>query len=77
MIDYEETRIYFTPGMRVKCVKLADSPEMYVLRKKELTIKDGDNKQKTLQGIVCRYLDKQGIFREEIFSTKDITKIEE
>ena len=44
MVDYEETRVYFTPGMRVKCVKLQDAPEMYVLRKKELTLKDGDNK---------------------------------
>ena len=76
MMEYED-RVYFTPGMRVKTTKLKDAPEMYVLRKKELTLKDGDNKQKTLQGIVCRYLDKQGIFREELFSTKDISKIED
>lgn len=75
MIDYEE-RVFFTPGDIVKNNKLKDAPEMYVLRKKELTMKDGDNKQKTLQGIVCRYLDKQGVFREEIFSTKDLSKIE-
>ena len=77
MIDYEDQKVYFTPGMRVFCRQLKDAPEMYVLRKKELTLKDGDNKQKTLQGIVCRYLDKQGIFREEIFSTKDIQRLDD
>ena len=77
MIDYDDNRVYFVPGMKCICTKLKDAPEMYVLRKKELTLKDGDNKQKTLQGIVCRYLDKQGIFREEIFSTKDLSKIED
>ena len=73
-MEYED-RVFFTPGDIVKNNKLKDAPEMYVLRKKELTMKDGDNKQKTLQGIVCRYLDKQGVFREEIFSTKDIEKV--
>lgn len=72
-----EDKCYFVPGDKVRNNKLKDAPEMYVLRKKELTMKDGDNKQKTLQGIVCRYLDKQGIFREELFSTKDISKIED
>ena len=74
MIDFNE-KVFFTPGDKCICTKLPESPEMYVIRKKELTIKDGDTKQKTLQGIVCRYLDKQGIFREEVFSTKDIKKI--
>lgn len=74
-MDYE-SRTYFTPGDLVKCVKFKDAPDMYVIRKKELTIKDsGDPKQKTLQGIVCRYLDKQGIFREELFNTKDLVKL--
>ena len=70
-----EDKCYFVPGDLVRSNKLKDAPDMYVIRKKELTIKDGDSKTKTLQGIVCRYLDKQGIFREEVFSTKDIHKI--
>lgn len=70
-----EEKCYFVPGDLVRSNKLKDAPDMYVIRKKELTIKDGDSKTKTLQGIVCRYLDKQGIFREETFSTKDIHKI--
>lgn len=73
-MEYDQ-KIFFTPGDRVVCEKLKDAPEMYVIRKKEITIHDGDSKQKTLQGIVCRYLDKQGIFREEVFSTKDIQKL--
>ena len=77
-MEYEElNRQYYTPGMQVRCNKLDDSPVMYVVRKKELTIKDGSNSAKTLQGIVCRYLDKQGIFREEIFSTKDIQRLDD
>lgn len=36
----EQERIYFTPGDVVKCNKLTNSPEMYVLHKKELTFKD-------------------------------------
>lgn len=74
-MEFENKR-FFTAGMKVVCTKLTDSPEMYVLRKKELTIKDGNDSTKTLQGIVCRYLDKQGIFREELFNTKDLSIIE-
>lgn len=70
-----ETKTFYSPGDKVRCTKLIDSPEMYVVRKKELTIKDGMGSTKTLQGMVCRYLDKQGIFREELFSTKDLELI--
>lgn len=45
MID---EKIYFTPGMRVKCKAVTNSPEMYVLRKKELTFKDAEDKNKVL-----------------------------
>ena len=44
MFEYEDSKVYFTPGMHVICKQLKDAPEMYVLRKKELTLKDGDNK---------------------------------
>lgn len=71
----EDSKLYFTPGMLCKCSKLADAPEMYVLKKKEFTIKTGDNKTSVLQGIVCRYLDKNRIFHDEIFSTKDLIQI--
>jgi hypothetical protein len=54
----EFNKCYFVPGDLVVSNKLKDAPEMYVIRKKEITIHEGNNKQKTLQGIICRYLDK-------------------
>lgn len=65
-----EEKIYFTPGMRVKCKHLENAPEMYVIKKKQLVIKDEE--VKTLQGIVCRWFDKNQVLREEVFSTKDL-----
>ena len=38
-----EDKCYFVPVYKVRNHKLKDAPEMYVLRKKELTLKDGDN----------------------------------
>lgn len=71
----EEDKIYFTPGMRVKCKQVSNSPEMYVLHKKELTFKDRENKDKILQGIVCRWFTTDGLMQEAVFNTKDIQKI--
>lgn len=70
-----DNRVFFTPGMVVKCTKLEDAPTMYVLKKKEYTMKIGESKSTTLQGIICRYLDKNGVFHDELFSTKDIIQI--
>ena len=53
-----EEKVFFSPGDKVRDRHLKDAPEMYVIRKKELTIKDGNDSTKTLQGMVCRYLDK-------------------
>lgn len=71
----EEDKIYFTPGMRVKCKQVSNSPEMYVLHKKELTFKDRENKDKILQGIVCRWFTTDGLIQEAVFNTKDILRI--
>lgn len=72
MID---EKIYFTPGMRVKCKAVTNSPEMYVLRKKELTFKDAEDKNKVLQGIVCRWFTTDGLMQEAMFNTKDLIRI--
>lgn len=72
MID---EKIYFTPGMRVKCKAVTNSPEMYVLRKKELTFKDAEDKNKVLQGIVCRWFTADGLMQEAMFNTKDLIRI--
>jgi len=39
---------FYIPGDRVVCNKLENPPIMYVVRKKELTIKDGNDSVKTL-----------------------------
>lgn len=70
-----DEKIYFTPGDIVKCVKLKNAPEMYVLKKKELTFKDREDKDKILQGIVCRWFTDGGLLQEAVFNTKDIIKI--
>lgn len=69
-----EEKVYFTPGMRVKCKHLENAPEMYVIRKKELIVKKSDD-IKSLQGIVCRWFDKNQVLREDIFSTKDLIQL--
>lgn len=72
MID---DKVYFTPGMKVRCKAVSNSPEMYVLRKKELTFKDVEDKNKVLQGIVCRWFTTDGTVQEALFCTKDLEKI--
>lgn len=68
-----EEKIYFAPGDIVRC-KLGNSPEMYVLKKKELTFKDREDKDKILQGIICRWFTDNGLLQEALFNTKDIYK---
>lgn len=72
----ENEKIYFTPGDTVRCKQLPDAPLMYVLRKKELTFKDVENKSKILQGMICRWFTKDGLLQEGVFNTKDLIKID-
>lgn len=74
-MEQDEEKIYFTPGMRVKCKQVSNAPEMYVIRKKSLTFKDQDNKEKILQGMVCRWFTDDGLMQEAVFNTKDIIKL--
>lgn len=70
-----EEKTYFIPGDTVKCTKVSNAPEMYVIRKKSLTFKDNENKDKILQGIVCRWFTDDGLMQEAIFNTKDLIKL--
>ena len=72
---YDQEKIYFGPGDVVQCNKLDNSPTMYVLRKKELTFKDGEDKTKTLQGFVCRWFTNEGLLQEGVFNSKDLQKV--
>jgi uncharacterized protein YodC (DUF2158 family) len=71
----ETDKLFFQPGMRVRCSKVSNSPEMYVLHKKELVFKDREDKSKILQGMVCRWFTKDGFVQEATFNTKDIELI--
>lgn len=71
----ETDKLFFQPGMKVRCSKVSNSPEMYVLHKKELVFKDRDNKSKILQGMVCRWFTTCGEVQEALFNTKDLELI--
>lgn len=70
-----EEKIYFIPGDVVKVRQLEVAPAMYVLKKKELTFKDREDKEKILQGIVCRWFTTDGLMQEAVFNTKDLIKL--
>ncbi len=70
-----EEKIYFIPGDVVKVRQLETAPAMYVLKKKELTFKDREDKEKILQGIVCRWFTTDGLMQEAVFNTKDLIKL--
>ena len=71
----ETEKLFFQPGMRVRCTKVSNSPEMYVLHKTELVFKDKEDKSKILQGMVCRWFTNDGLLQEAVFNTKDIEAI--
>jgi len=56
----EDEKVYFTPGMKVRCKHLPNGPDMYVLHKKELVFKDKEDHEKILQGMVCRWFTSLG-----------------
>ena len=68
----EIEKTFFIPGDQVICTKVPNSPKMYVLRKKEITFKSQDSKDKILQGIVCRWFTTDGLMQEAVFNTKDL-----
>ncbi len=70
-----EEKVYFIPGDVVKVRQLEVAPAMYVLKKKELTFKDREDKEKILQGIVCRWFTTDGLMQEAVFNTKDLIKL--
>lgn len=67
-----EEKIFLQPGDIVKNNKLPNAPTMQVLRKKELTFKDGEDKSKTLQGFICRWFTDEGFIQEAVFNSKDL-----
>ena len=70
-----EDKIFFQPGDIVTLKQdIPNKPIMLVERKVEMTFKN--DKVKTLRGIACRCFTSTGEIQKEIFSTKDLVKLE-
>ena len=72
-----DEKIYYTPG-QVVMVKhdIENKPRMFVIEKvtKNFLDKDGE-KTSFFVGIKCGWFDAQQIYREGIFSTKDLIHV--
>lgn len=72
----QEDKFYFVPGMVVTLKQdIPNKPIMIVDRKKSMTIRDGNDSSKILQGIVCRWFTNDGFIQEATFNTKDLQTI--
>lgn len=72
----QEDKFYFVPGMVVTLKQdIPNKPIMIVDRKKSMTIRDGNDSSKILQGIVCRWFTDNGFIQEATFNTKDLQTI--
>jgi uncharacterized protein YodC (DUF2158 family) len=75
-----ENKIYFQPGDIVTLNKdIPNKPIMYVIKKETRTFRpDLKNlKEDFLLGIKCRWFTSLGELQESVFSTKDLTKLEQ
>jgi uncharacterized protein YodC (DUF2158 family) len=75
-----ETKVFFQPGDIVTLNKdIPNKPIMYVIKKETRTFKpDLKNlKEDFLLGIKCRWFTSLGEINEAVFSTKDLTKLEQ
>lgn len=74
-------KIYFIPGDKVKVKhNLENSPIMLVqekVTKRIFTSKICNEPADRFVGIQCGWFDKNNVWRKEIFSTKDLIKVEE
>lgn len=72
----QEDKFYFVPGMVVTLKQdIPNKPVMIVDRKKSVTIRDGKDSNKVLQGIVCRWFTTDGYIQEASFNTKDLQQV--
>lgn len=73
-----EDKVYYLPG-ELCTIKheIPNRPLMVVKKKATRMIRPGpqDVKKDFLQGIVCYWFTKEGLYQENIFSTKDLKKI--
>jgi uncharacterized protein YodC (DUF2158 family) len=74
-----EPKVFFQPGDVVTLNKdVPNKPIMYVIKKETRTFKPDLNlKEDFLLGIKCRWFTTTGEIMESVFSTKDLTKLEQ
>lgn len=66
--------VYFNPGNVVKVKHLPDSPLMVVKQANKFW--DAASGSGKLLGIRCYWFSSTGTYHEEVFSSKDLSKIE-
>jgi uncharacterized protein YodC (DUF2158 family) len=73
--DIEKT--FFIAGdiVKVRHKKLDNVPVMWVVDKVTRTYKNGDESVNQFKGIKCRWFNENGDLREEVFSSKDLEKL--
>ncbi len=71
-----EEKVFFYPGDVVTIRQdIPNKPTMLVVKKQTMTIRDGENKQQVLRGIVCKWFTTTGELQEALFSSKDLIKL--
>lgn len=73
--DIEKTFYIAGDLVKVKHRKLDNVPVMWVVDKVTRTYRNGDDVVNQFKGIKCRWFNNQGNLCEEIFSSKDLEKI--
>lgn len=73
-----EEKVYYLPGDLCEVKQdIPNKPKMIVKKKVTKMIRPGptDIKKDFLQGIVCYWFTTDGLYQENIFSTKDLKKL--
>lgn len=69
----EREKIYFNPGDVVQIKHALDQKPLMLVKEKESKMIKGDSHFK---GIRCFWFTKEGLYQEQVFSTKDLDMIQ-
>lgn len=76
--DYDDNKVFYNPGDLVTIKHDVDNkPKMFVVEKvvRSMVSKETQEMENVFLGIKCRWFDKNQVMHEELFSTKDLSKI--
>lgn len=76
--DYDENKVFYNPGDIVTIKHdIPNKPIMWVVEKstRSLINKDTQEMENVFLGIKCRWFDNNQVMHEELFSTKDLSKL--